>query len=305
MGKALGFMDGDGEDVHGLREKVKAFGRYAGTVGQMPWLHKVFVNNPIMRKTKPSPFLRVVDSTIRARIEKPDPEDQPRPDLLSHFVAMHARYDLMDDKQIAISTSGNLIAGGLSPGSSFNSLCHYLATHPESQDRLYEELLEAHVTLPAAFEKVSRLPYLEGVVKEAYRLHTSSSFSLERVTGPAGLDLPDGTHIPPGSKIGSPSQFINQDSTAFGADADQYKPERWMQGKDETFEHWEERRKLMDRTELTFGQGSRTCIGKNIAALEIFKAVATLMAQFKFDFVEEIKRGEVLVKVQRRQEATA
>ena len=299
MGKPLGFMDGDGEDVHGLREKVKAVGHYAGIVGQMPWLHRVFVNNPIMRKTKPSPFLRVVDSTIRARMEKPDPEDQPRPDLLSHFVATHARYDLMDYKQVAISTSGNLIAGGLSPGSAFNSLCHYLATHPGSQDRLYQELLEAHVTLPAAFDNISKLPYLEGVVKEAYRLHTSAGFSLERITGPAGLDLPDGTHIPPRIRIGAPSQFINQ-STAFGSESDQYKPERWMQAKDETFEHWEDRRNLMDRTELTFGQGSRTCIGKNIAALEVFKVVARLMAQFKFDFVDEIKRGEVLVKVQRR-----
>ncbi len=301
MGKALGFMDADGEDVHGLREKVKAFGRYAGVVGQMPWLHRVFVNNPIMRKTKPSAFLQVVDSVIRARIEKPDPEDQPRPDLLSHFVATHLRYDLMDYNQVANSTSGNLIAGGLSPGSTFNSLCRYLATHPKSQDRLYRELLEAHVTLPAAFDKVNKLPYLEGVVREAYRLHTSSSFSLERVTGPAGLDLPQGTHIPPGVKIGCPSQTINQDSTVFGADGDQYKPERWMQREDEAFEHWDDRRKVMERTELTFGQGSRTCIGKSIAALEIFKVVATLMAQFKFDFVEEIKRGEVLVKVHRRE----
>ena len=105
--------------------------------------------------------------------------------------------------------------------------------------------------------------------------------------------------------LGSPAQFINQDSTAFGPNADQYEPERWMQRKDETLEQWEERRKVVDRTDLTFGQGSRTCIGKSIATMEIFKAVATLIARFKFDFVEEIKRGEVLVKVQRRENAMA
>ena len=216
-----------------------------------------------MRKTRPSPWMSVVRSTVQARLQNPDPEDQPRPDLLSHFVATHkANPQLMDHKQVMITTSGNLIAGGLSPGRSFDTLCRYLATHPESQDNLYHELRQAQITLPAGYDQVKNLPYLEGTIREAYRLHSSTSFNLQRVTGPNGLDLPNGMHIPPNTDIGSPAGAINQDARVLGPDGDQYIPERWIQRKDETTEAYLGRRKLIEQTDLTFGQGSRNCIGK-------------------------------------------
>ena len=275
-------MQGAGQDAYGLIERVKAFGLYIGLVSHMPWLHKVFQDNPIMRKTRPSPWMGVVGGTVQNRLRNPDPEDQPRPDLLSHFVATHHDYpELMDQKQVLISTSGNMIAGGLSPSAAFDELCRYLATHPESQDRLYQELKQAHFPLPVSYDNAKSLPYLEGTIREAYRLHSSTSVNLERVTGSAGLDLPNGVHLPPGISVGCSVGGIGQHVLIYGPDADEYKPERWMQGKDETSEAYLERKKVMEKTELTFGQGSRTCIGKNIAHLEFFKAVATLMAQFQ------------------------
>jgi cytochrome P450 len=285
MGQPLGAMQGSGHDAYGLISRVKAFGFYVGLVSQMPWLHKVFQDNPLMRKTRPSPFMKAVNGTVHARLKTPDPEDKPRPDLLSHFVTTHASYpDLMDTKQVLISTSGNLIAGGLSPSSAFDELCRYLATHPAAQDALYSELKAARIALPASYDEVKSLPFLEGTIKEAYRLHASASFNLQRVTPTAGLTLPNGITIPPKTNIGCPAGAINQTPSIFGADADEYRPDRWIQGKNESDEAYIERRKLMDKTELTFGQGSRTCIGKNIAFLEFFKAMATLMSLFKVSF---------------------
>ncbi|KAJ9606314.1 hypothetical protein H2200_009275 [Cladophialophora chaetospira] len=305
MGKPLGSMDGEGHDAYGLVQRVRAFGFYAGLVSQMPWLHKVFQDNPLMRKTRPSPFVPVVRGIVQARLLNPDPEDQPRPDLLSHFVATHGGYpELMDHKQILISTSGNLIAGGLSPSAAFDELCRYLATHPESQDKLYQELQQAQCSQPvASYDEAKNLPYLEGTIREAYRLHSSTSFNLQRVAGAAGLTLPNGVHIPQGTNIGCPAGAINQNVRVFGDDADEYRPERWMRAKDETEEAYIERRKLMDRTDMTFGQGSRTCVGKYIAFLEFFKAAATLLAQFKFERTGEVKKGKVVVNVVRRVKA--
>lgn len=282
MGEALGAMNGQGHDAFGLIQRVKFFGWYTGLVSQMPWLHKIFQDNPVMRKTRPSPFMKVVDSTVQARIRKPDPEDQPRPDLLSHFVATHGTYpEIMDHKQVMISTSGNLIAGGLSPSSTFDTLCHYLVSHPEIQDKLFQEMQESQCSLPASYDSVRNLPWLEGTIREAYRLHVSVGPNQERVTGPSGLELPNGVCIPPKTNVGCPTGAMNQDVAIFGDDSDQYRPERWMQRKGESREAYLERRKFMDKFDLTFAQGSRSCIGKNIATLEFFKAVATLMAQFK------------------------
>ncbi|KAJ9652996.1 hypothetical protein H2198_007776 [Neophaeococcomyces mojaviensis] len=284
MGEPLGFLEG--RDAYSLIKTVKAFGAYTGVVSQMPWLHRIFQDNPLMRKTKPSPFMKVVRRTVESRLEKPDLEGQVRPDLLAHFIATHQDHSDMDRRQVLISTSGNLIAGGLSPGKTFNEICYFLATNLPAQDRLLHELKEARCTYPTSYEEVRHLGYLEGTIKEALRLHSSTSFNLQRVTGPHGLDLPNGVYIPPRTNIGSPAGAINQDPRVFGADAEAYKPERWMQAKDESFEKYIERRKVMERTELSFGQGSRTCIGKTIALMEMFKAVATLVGQFRFEPVD-------------------
>ena len=136
--------------------------------------------------------------------------------------------------------------------------------------------------MPAApFDEIKDLPYFEGVIREAYRLHTASTFHLPRVVGPAGLELPDGRHIPAGIDIGCPPGMLSRDRVVFGEDADEYKPERWMQAASETKEAFDARKKLMDRTDMTFGHGTRTCIGKNIVALEFFKFVAPLVYLFK------------------------
>jgi cytochrome P450 len=279
LGMALGFLGG--KDVCSLIKAVKSFGFYIELVTQMPWLHKIFLGNPILARSRESPFLSVVKSSVRDRLCRPDSKDQHRPDLLSHFVATHREYpQLMDDKYLAISTSSNLVAGGLSPGKAFDCLCYYLATQPESQDKLYAELQEANFSLPVSYDRAKAMPYLEGTIREAYRFVDPANANLQRVTGSGGLEMPNGCRIPPRTNIGCPPSFIAQDERAFGLDADIFKPERWMQGENETFEVYIERKKRMDRSDLTFGHGSRSCIGKNIAELEFYKAVATLMAQF-------------------------
>ena len=275
-------MSGRGQDSYSLIKRVKAFGWYVALVSQMPWLHKVFQDNIVLRKTKPSPFMQAIHTTVSERLNdaKSDPE-AARPDLLSHFIAAHAKYPLMDRKQVLIFSSGNLLAGGLSPGRGLDCLCQHLATYPEIQEKLYAELVQAHFATPAPFDDVKDLPYLEGVVREAYRLNGNASFNLQRVTSPGGMELPNGCHLPAGIQVGGSAESINKDVRIWGLNADSYKPERWMRGKDESENSYQERRKHIDKTDLTFGQGSRTCIGKSIAALEFFKVVATLMITFQ------------------------
>ena len=74
----------------------------------MPWLDKVFRDNPVMTVSKPSPFLKLVHGKVQERLRNPDPEDA-RPDLLSNFVASQKKHpEIMTDRQVAIITSSNL-----------------------------------------------------------------------------------------------------------------------------------------------------------------------------------------------------
>jgi cytochrome P450 len=281
LGRPLGFLDG--KDAFSLIKATSVFSWYIGLASHMPWLHKVLQDNFIMRQFGPPPVVGFAEKVVHERLTEEAKGNSPkRRDFLSNFLETHRRDPLMDENQVVISVVGNLLAGSLSPSSAMKELTRYLATHPESQKRLYEELCEHQVTSPASFSGVKDLPYLEGVIREALRLHPQIVVRLERVAPSGGMTLPDGTYLPAGTKVGALSHAMTMNRDAFGQDADEYVPERWMQRADESVEAHAERRNRMERTDMTFGQGSRSCIGKNVAILELFKATASLVLSFEF-----------------------
>lgn len=74
--------------------------------------------------------------------------------------------------------------------------------------------------------------------------------------------------------------MINRDKSVFGDDAEDFRPERWL----------DERKKHdMHRFFFSFGAGSRTCIGKNIAMLEMSKVLPTLLLHFEFQLADPAK----------------
>ena len=74
--------------------------------------------------------------------------------------------------------------------------------------------------------------------------------------------------IPRGTDLAIGIYQANRSPTLWGADADVWRPERWL----EAAESDEERFKEMASTvELAFGYGKFQCLGKTIAAMELNK----------------------------------
>lgn len=67
----------------------------------------------------------------------------------------------------------------------------------------------------------------------------------------------------------------------FGADVHSFNADRWLKNSDETEDQYKDRRARMEKAMIEFGHGSRGCIGKNIAMLEMYKLWATLPMLFK------------------------
>lgn len=72
--------------------------------------------------------------------------------------------------------------------------------------------------------------------------------------------------------------MTHRDRSTFGNDADEWRPERWLSNK-------ERESKRIERRLLTFGAGTRACIGKHISFLEIYKVVPTLLRRFEIQLV--------------------
>jgi Cytochrome P450 len=189
--------------------------------------------------------------------------------------------DIMTDRQIGVLCAGNLFAGSQSPSHVLDTICNFFASSPSGQRKLYTELTDIKCTYPAILQQVQNMPYLDGVIKEGYRLHGVGFFILERVTLAAGLRLPSGHHLPAGIKVGISSHGLSRREDVFGYDCDEFKPERWTRHQEESEEAFAKRRLAMERCDMTFGHGSRVCIGKSIATMELYKVVATLVGLFE------------------------
>src|SRR5690242_15359111 len=79
--------------------------------------------------------------------------------------------------------------------SSSCAITYYLAKNPSAQVTLQKELDNAFGSPALAddpvlqFEQVKNLPFLEAVINEGLRLHSTSSLGLPRIVPPGGLEV--------------------------------------------------------------------------------------------------------------------
>ena len=231
------------------------------------------------------PFKDFMSSTIQQRLaDRSAGPKAPKPDLVAHFIQSQKKYPAeMDDYAITVSASGSLLAGSQSPSMVLHVIFQYLAASPDMQHRLFSEvgdIVSKSAALPK-FDDVQALPYLNGVIREGYRLHTFGFSFAERMTAAAGLELPNGAKLPGNIKVAMAFSGFTKRKDIYGDDADEFNPERWLQRKDESDADYAKRHLMMARSDLSFGYGSRICIGKNLTNLEMYKLISTLAAKFE------------------------
>jgi cytochrome P450 len=150
--------------------------------------------------------------------------------------------------------------------------------------RLRDEIRAAFQPFQMApYSQARALPYLDAVVRETLRYHPPICFALERVVPATGLPLPDGSVVPGGQIGGINAWVVQRNKGVYGEDADEFKPERWLQREGEGDEEYKERMRKWSEAMLVFGGGSRICLGRHLGLMEIYKAVASVFATFDIE----------------------
>ena len=75
------------------------------------------------------------------------------------------------------------------------------------------------------YASISKLPYLDGCLKEGMRMTTPFSGPMPRISPPGGMDI-NGVTIPPGTHMLVMHSHIHHDERIFANPWD-FKPERW------------------------------------------------------------------------------
>ena len=148
-------------------------------------------------------------------------------------------------------------AGSDTTAIAMRSVFYHLMKNPEVYAELIEEIDDAttsgQLSSPPTFREASELPFLCATIKEAMRLHPSVGLTMPRITPAGGLEVA-GRHIPAGYSIGMNAAVVGYDEDVYGPDAHTFQPKRWLG----------ENASAMNKHNLIFGAGTRTCIGKNV-----------------------------------------
>jgi len=70
--------------------------------------------------------------------------------------------------------------------------------------------------------QVKRLPYLDAVINEGLRLHSTSAMGLPRVVPEGGFTI-SGRHFRAGTVLSVPSYTIHRDPSVWGPDVEEFR----------------------------------------------------------------------------------
>ena len=115
--------------------------------------------------------------------------------------------------------------------SSSCAIAYYLAANPGVQHKLQGELDAALGAIDdpvVSYDQAKHLPYLEAVINEGLRIHSTSGLGLPREAPPGGLTV-CGRYFPEGTILSVPTYTVHRNLDVWGLDADLFRPERWLE----------------------------------------------------------------------------
>ncbi|TLD05448.1 uncharacterized protein PgNI_09239 [Pyricularia grisea] len=276
---------------------------YLSSVSQIPWLDRILDKNPIFpiggATALLGPTMRRLEDRYAGRDDRDPDQAAAQPDFLDRFLEVQrAQPDVVDRQRVLSYLSINMLAGADTTAITIKAVLYYALRTDGVWGKLVAACGDAGLEpgeIPS-FAQSRAVPYLEAVVREAMRVHPGVAMVLPRCVPDGGLELPDGKVVPPGTSVGMNPFVLGRNRTVWGPDADDYKPERWLRADGETEEAFTARLAVMNAADLTFGAGSRVCLGKHLGLLQAYKVVATLAIFYDLELVEPEK--ECIAKMQ-------
>lgn len=151
--------------------------------------------------------------------------------------------------------------------------------HRHVLDRIVAEIDEAEkegkLSQPVArFDEITQLPYFQACISETLRHDAPAQTLLPRITPPHGIYCPDDAlYVPGGVEMAASPYIIHRDTDIFGADAADFRPERWLEGNGAAAAR-------MTKYGMWWGYGERKCAGENYAQIEMQKLCFEMLRRF-------------------------
>ena len=199
--------------------------------------------------------------------------------------------EVMRDELIQSQMLSFLIAGHETTSGLLAFAIFLLLQHPEKYRKLQQEVDRVCGIENIGITHLRKLKYVYAVLQETLRLYPTAPFSSkvphpDAVAREGVVTLDGGKYqVPPDVRVRILYSKCMQDPQIFGDDAQDFRPERFLEGP----EH--------DRIEpywRPFSEGSRSCIGRNFSLQEAELALALIFQNFDLRLADPLYKMRIV-----------
>ncbi|XP_012279607.1 probable cytochrome P450 301a1, mitochondrial [Orussus abietinus] len=183
------------------------------------------------------------------------------------------------DPKIAYILALDLILVGIDTISmAICSILYQLASRPEEQEKVYQELREVipDPSTPLTTAHLDRAIYMRAFIREVFRVYSTvigNGRTLQKDTVICGYKIPKGVQVVfPTLVTGNMEEYVT--------DAKTFKPSRWLTKETAN-------QKIHPFASLPYGYGARMCLGRRFADLEMQVLLAKLIRTYKLEYHHE------------------
>jgi cytochrome P450 len=197
-------------------------------------------------------------------------------DLLSDFLrAQDEDGSSMTDQQLRDEVMTMLLAGHETTALALSWAWFLLATHPEEQEKLHEELDRVLAgRLPCAAD-VPQLSFANRVIRETLRLYPPAWVLSRR----AAEDVEIGGYIVPAGSNVIVSPWVTHRDDRFFPNPLAFEPDRWSPQFEQALTRF---------AYFPFGGGPRICIGSNFALMEATILLAAVAQRYQINLLPRV-----------------
>lgn len=254
-------------------------------------LPSIIINNlPFKRNAELADATNVIRDTcknlIKTKRQRLADGDAADMDILSIAIESGA----FTDEQLVDQMMTFLAAGHETTATSMIWAIYLLCVHPEVQTRLRAEI-RAGLPSPDSGSSITSadidgLPYVSAFCSEVLRHHSPVPLTVREAAVDTSIQ---GVTVPKGTPVYMAPWATNLDPELWGADADEFKPERWLGDKSGGAK--------TNYALMTFIHGPRSCIGEKFARGEFACLVATWVGRFEFELADPTLVDESRIEI--------
>ncbi|KAJ4354575.1 uncharacterized protein N0V89_006312 [Didymosphaeria variabile] len=230
---SFGFITAGADD--GTFNTIRTMGRSGCWLGHVPYVFraheflKPYIGNWLGINGRHGAMRDFAMRETARRFENPG----GKKDLISRFFDAHEKNpeEFTYTDVISMGTT-QVSAGSDTIAVSIRAIIYHVLRNLAVKAKLVAELDEAkrkgELSNPIKHAEAAKLKYLQAVINESLRVHPALGVNLPRVVPPGGATI-EGHYMPAGTIVSMNAWVVHRDRDVYGADADVFRPERWLE----------------------------------------------------------------------------